>query len=49
MNPGTQALIAAIPIIVTAILLVGLRWSAVRAMPLIIDLSKVRVHFLCRS
>ena len=28
MNPGIQALVAAMPIIIAAVLLVGLRWPA---------------------
>src|SRR6056297_4141420 len=35
MSPGIQALLAATPIIVAAVLLVGLQWPARRAMPIV--------------
>ena len=35
MSPGIQALLAAAPIIVAAVLLVGLQWPARRAMPIV--------------
>ncbi len=35
MTPGVQALLAALPIVLAAVLLVGLRWPAKRTMPLV--------------
>ncbi|MBD1400703.1 L-lactate permease [Pelovirga terrestris] len=35
MSPGIQALLAATPIIIAAVLLVGLQWPARRAMPIV--------------